>query len=179
MAIGPERTAKTQPQTGPYPTKSKPGPKGKTTAPKTAAHPPQDAPRSNLTLADWLVVFEYWDAHKHEKSQGAIVKHFATRREGALIFHQGTLSRKLKQREEMEQRATNYPNALSSKRPRNVTRSDVERALVLWMRSMEQKGETVNGPMLVEKRKRFEQEFKVPDNQCLNGTGWVAPFCKA
>jgi hypothetical protein len=44
------------------------------------------------------------------------------------------------------------PNALSSKRPRIVTRPDVDRALFLWIKQMEEKGEHVNGPMLKEKR---------------------------
>jgi hypothetical protein len=57
------------------------------------------------------------------------------------------------------------PSALSSKRPRIVTRPDVERALVIWLRSMEEKRETVNGKMLVEKRKCFEKELNVPENE--------------
>ena len=34
-------------------------------------------------------------------------------------------------------------------------------------------------PMLHEKRKRFEELFKVPEDQRLQGEGWVTPFCKA
>jgi hypothetical protein len=30
---------------------------------------------------------------------------------------------------------------------------------------MEQKGETVNGAMLAEKRKRFEVHFNIPENE--------------
>jgi hypothetical protein len=41
-----------------------------------------------------------------------------------------------------------HPNALSLKRPHVVTRPDVERALILCVRHMGEKGETVNGPML-------------------------------
>ena len=37
----------------------------------------------------------------------------------------------------------------------------------------------VNGPMLCEKRKRFKELFKVPEDQRLQGEGWVTPFCKA
>jgi hypothetical protein len=44
---------------------------------------------------------------------------------------------------------------------------------------MEEKGETVNGPMLQEKRKRFEDEFSIPEESRLIGDGWIAPFCKA
>jgi len=69
---------------------------------------------------------------------------------------------------------------LSSKRARIVTRPDVERALVLWVRHMlETKKETVSGPMLREKRKRFEDLLGVPDDERLSGEGWVAPFCAA
>ncbi|PPQ75267.1 hypothetical protein CVT25_000840 [Psilocybe cyanescens] len=44
---------------------------------------------------------------------------------------------------------------------------------------MEAKGETVSRPMLLEKRKRYEEMLKVPDNERLPGDGWLASFCKA
>ncbi|KAF9219086.1 hypothetical protein BS17DRAFT_811334 [Gyrodon lividus] len=77
----------------------------------------------------------------------------------------------------MEAHANDNPNALSSKRPRVVTRPDVERALVLWVRDMEQKGETISGPMLREKQKRFEDKFQVPETERLLGESWVQSFC--
>jgi len=43
------------------------------------------------------------------------------------------------------------PTALSSKRIWVVTRPDVEDALVLWVKHMEEKNEHVTGPMLVVK----------------------------
>jgi Tc5 transposase DNA-binding domain len=107
------------------------------------------------------------------------VKHFASKSYGALIFNQGTLSRKIKSWEELEKHITSHPNALSSKRLRVVTRPDVERALVLWVRHMEEKGETVNGPMLKAKRLKFEEQFDVPEAEHLTAEGWIAPFCKA
>jgi hypothetical protein len=60
-----------------------------------------------------------------------------------------------------------------------VTRPDVEKALFLWVRYMEQKGEQVNGPMLKEKRCRFEVLFNVPEDERLTGEGWIASFCRA
>jgi copper oxidase (laccase) domain-containing protein len=81
-----------------------------------------------------------------------IVNHFKSLQSGALIFTQSTLSRKLKERLTLEARIKDNPNALSSKRPRIVTRPDVDRALFLWIKQMEEKGEHVNGPMLKEKR---------------------------
>jgi hypothetical protein len=94
-------------------------------------------------------------------------------------FNQCTLSRKIKSQEELQKHITSHPNALSLKRPRIVTRPDVERALILWVRHMEEKGETVNGPMLKAKRLKFEEQFDVPEAECLSGDGWIAPFCKA
>lgn len=44
---------------------------------------------------------------------------------------------------------------------------------------MEEKRETVNGKMLAEKRKRFEERFDVPQNERLEGESWVQSFCKA
>ena len=142
----------------------------------TSAQPPPQTSRQNLTLADWLLVYAYIDAHPGV-SQGNVVEHFQTRHEGALIFNQSTLSRKLRERPSMEARANDNPQSLSSKRPRVVTRPDVERALVLWVRDMEQRGETVSGPMLREKRKRFENKFQVPETERLLGESWVQSFC--
>src|SRR6202030_3081458 len=70
------------------------------------------------------------------------------------------------------------PSALSSKRPRNVARPDIERYLVEWVKHMEMKGESVSGPMLQEKRRRFEDICKVPNGERLTGRGWIASFCK-
>jgi len=79
--------------------------------------------------------------------QDRVVEHFKTLQDGALEFTQSTLSRKLKARLNLEERGKSHPNALSGKRARVVTSPEVEKALVLWVRSMEGKGETVNGPM--------------------------------
>ena len=97
-----------------------------------------------------MTVFTFIDNHL-DMVQGDIVEHFKTRPEGALIFTQSTLPRKMKNRTELETRTEANPSALSSKRARVVTRPDVERALILWVKHMEEKGETVNGPMLREK----------------------------
>jgi hypothetical protein len=122
-----------------------------------------------------MVVFEFVDQHPH-MGQSDIVKYFETKHSSALVFSQSALSRKLKQRKELTDRAESNPNALSSKRPRVVTRPDVERALVLWISHMEERGETVTGPMLKEKRRRFENLFDVPEDECLAGDGWLASF---
>ncbi|KAH8995897.1 hypothetical protein EDB86DRAFT_2765722, partial [Lactarius hatsudake] len=100
-----------------------------------------------------------------------VVEHFKTRREGALVFTQSTLSRKLEQHAELEACKEANPNALSSKRPRVVTRPDIERALVLWITHMQENKETVTGPMLWVKRKRFEEMLNVPENEWLSGKG--------
>ncbi|KAG8212900.1 hypothetical protein J3R82DRAFT_11241, partial [Butyriboletus roseoflavus] len=83
----------------------------------------------NLTLADWLLVYAYIDTHP-DISQAGIVEHFQTCHEGALIFNQSTLSHKLRECHNMEACANDNPTALSLKRPRVVTRPDVEHALV-------------------------------------------------
>ena len=43
---------------------------------------------------------------------------------------------------------------------------------------MEHKGETVSGPMLREKRRRFEDQFQVPENERLQGESWIQSFCR-
>ena len=60
-----------------------------------------------------------------------------------------------------------------------MTQPDIECTLYLWVCYMEENAETVNGPMLREKKGHFEKLFNVPENECLQGDGWIAPFCKA
>ena len=93
-------------------------------APRSSVRPVMQK-RLNLTLHDWLTVFAFIDSHP-DMSQENVVTYFKTRAEGALYFDQSTLSRKLKNRFELELRVNDNPNALSSKRPRIVTRPDVE-----------------------------------------------------
>ena len=145
--------------------------------PLTSAQPSHTLARKNLTLSDWLTVFAFVDTHPATK-QGDIVRHFTTLKTGKLIFDQSTLSRKLRERPKLEARIHDNPAALSSKRPRVVTCPEVERALVLWIQHMEITGEAVTGPMLQEKRKRFEDELQVPKEERLPSDGWVASFCK-
>ena len=79
----------------------------------------------------------------------------------------------------MEACMDSNPNALSSKRPRVVTRPDVDLALWLWVQQMNQKGEVVNGPMLMAKREVFEKALNVPEDERLCGPGWIQSFCLA
>ena len=124
----------------------------------------------NLTLHDWLTVFAYVDSHP-DTPQVQVVEFFRTRPQGALEFTQASLSRKLKTRDQLEQRVHSHPSALASKQPHVVTRPDVEQALVLWIRSMETKGHIVNGPMLREKRRKLEEQMGVPEAEQLVGDG--------
>jgi hypothetical protein len=146
--------------------------------PATSAVLPAKQSRQNLTLLDWMSVFAYVNSNRDVK-QGAVVKYFWTRPLGHLIFDQSTLSRKLRERSELEARVNTHPNALSGRRLRAVVRPDVERALVKWFHHMEKKGESVTGPMLKEKQLRFEEAFDVPDHERLSGDSWVQRFCTA
>ena len=89
------------------------------------------------------------------------------------------LSQKLKKHMELQECVNSHPNALSRKCPHTITSPEVEKALILWMRSREGKGETVNRKMLCEKCAQFEKEFNVPEESRLAGDGWVVSFCKA
>lgn len=178
MPREPKTKRKPRPNVGPYTQQRAPRhPKPSKDAPKTSAKPAISKKRDNLTLHDWMSVYAFVDSHPGMK-QGKVVEHFMTRAEGALVFTQSTLSRKLRNREEMESRVDDNPTALSGKCARVVTRPDVEQALVIWTRQMEAKGESYTGPMLLEKRKRFEKEFDVPEDERLSGAGWVQSFCK-
>ena len=146
--------------------------------PRTSAQLPKASSCQNLTLSNWMDVYSYVDSHPNA-SQADIVWHFSTLATGALVFDQSTLSRKLQDHPKMEARVNSNPTALSSKRPCIVTWPDVEWALYLWCLHMQNaKGEIVTGPMLWEKRSRFEDEFQVPKKERLLGEGWLHSFCK-
>ena len=112
--------------------------------------PIQKTKRENLTLSDWMTVYAYVDTLPQPFNQGDVVKHFATRPERALLFTQPTLSRKLQHRSEMEARLASNPNALSSKRPRTVTKPDADRASRLWVPSNSCKVATIPRDSKVE-----------------------------
>lgn len=166
---------KPRPKRTPY--DHKPGGKSSEDTPVTSAKQQNTGTRENLTLHDWMTVFAYIDEHP-SVSQEEVVQHFAALHTGALEFTQPTLSRKLKARTNLEQRIDDNPSALSSKRPRIVTRPDVEKALIIWVRAMGDKGEYVTGTMLREKRKRFEDLLGVPEEERLSSDGWVASFTR-
>ena len=60
-----------------------------------SAAKPKKTSRENLTLQDWLDVFQFIDTHP-SMSQGDIVKYFTTHPDYPLKFNQSTLSRKVK-----------------------------------------------------------------------------------
>jgi hypothetical protein len=109
-----------------------------------------------------LTVFAFIDTHPGI-SQASVCSHFHTLVGGALEFNQATLSQKLKKREELEAYATSFPNAVSTKHEHIVTQPDVDRALYLWVKSMEAKSEIVMGSMLCTKQEFFEKELGCRD----------------
>jgi hypothetical protein len=170
-----ECTCKSQDKPNPY--ASKPGPKAPQKAPATSAISSKSCQWKNLTVNDWLTVFAFIDTHP-SISQTSVCDHFNSLTDGALEFNQGTLSQKLKKRENLEAYATSFPNAASTKRECIVTNPDVDHALYLWVKCMEAKSEIMTGNMLCTKRRFFEQELGVPEEARLHGEGWLASFKK-
>jgi hypothetical protein len=74
-------------------------------APKTSTQPAKKGKWDNLTLHDWMTVYGFVDAHP-SMSQMEVVNHFKFKSnpDGTLVFNQATLSRKLKNQTEMEER---------------------------------------------------------------------------
>ena len=132
--------------------------------PKTSAITKLKNAWSNLTLSDWLEVIHYYDENQ-PLSQSEVVKYFASCSEGALLFSQSALSCHLarKGQEEDQQRLLSNPSALSGKRAWVVTWPDVEKALVLWVKHMEEKLEHVTSAMLVAKWGKLEDLMDVPE----------------
>ncbi|KAJ7844000.1 hypothetical protein B0H14DRAFT_2304134, partial [Mycena olivaceomarginata] len=119
---------------------AKPGPKPKD-RPCTAARFERDERRQDLTYHDWTEVFDYMEDHEDD-SQKKVVAYFATRPDtkgGKLFFSQSALSKKLQKKAEIRSLVAEDPNVGSMKRARVVTCPEVDAALALWARDMEQK----------------------------------------
>ena len=125
----------------------------------------------------WLDDSVHISGHSSATNQGEVVKYFATRPQGALLFSQSTLSCKLRQHPEMEAHVDSIPNALSCKWPCIVTRPDVDCTLWLWVQRMDWKGEVVNSRMLMAKWEGFEKDLNVPEDERLPRPGWIQLFC--
>jgi len=59
--------------------------------PKTSAWLIEKPRHENLTLFNWMTVYTYVDTLPQPINQGQVVRYFATRPEGALLFSQPTL----------------------------------------------------------------------------------------
>ncbi|KAH9013971.1 hypothetical protein EDB85DRAFT_1852030, partial [Lactarius pseudohatsudake] len=140
--------------------------------PKTSAITKPKQEWSNLTLSDWLKVIQYYDSNQ-PISQPEVVKYFSNCSEGALLFSQSALSQHLSQkgREEDQQRLLSNPTALSGKKAQLVTWPDVEKALFLWVKHMEEKLEHVTSAMLVAKQGKFEDLLEIPEEERLHSDG--------
>ena len=140
-----------------------------------------NAPSSwqNLTLHDWLCVVN-WFNENQPILQEAVVQHFTTLHDKALIFNQASLSCYLSKKGQQQDQAklASTPTSLLSKRIHIVTRPDVEQALWLWVEHMESKHETVSQPMLIEKWAPFEDMLNVPEPQRLWSGGWCQIFLR-
>lgn len=172
----PPRKRKARPSQKPY---VRTAPRKEAHGPKTSAIKAASTAQSNLTLHDWLTVVTYYDDNA-PISQRQLVRHFRELKDGALIFTQSSLSRHLSKegRAEDLRRLNETSNALSTKKARVVTRPDVEKALVLWVRHMEEKLEHVTGAMLVAKREQYERDMDVPEEERMRSEGWLPKFCK-
>ena len=124
-----------------------------------------------------MTAYSYMDSLPQPINQGEVVRYFATRPQGTLLFSQATLLCTLWQCLEMEAHVESHPNAMSSKQPPIVTRPDVDHVLWLWVQKLNQKGEAVNGPMLMAKQEWFENAMHVPEDKRLCGAGWIHSFC--
>jgi hypothetical protein len=153
--------------------------KPKADASRTSTKKQPKYAHKNLTLSDWLVVVDYYDTYQ-PTSQEEVTNYFAKRPEGALIFMQSSLSHHSSQKghEAGQQKVASNPIALSVNRPYIVTRPDVERPLVLWVKHMEEKGEQVTRPMLMMKHTKYKDALNVPAEEKLWSDGWIPNFCK-
>jgi hypothetical protein len=169
-----EKTRKVRSNVKPAKNSKPKGPHKNKSKSLTSAKPPTK--KDHLTNYDWLQVINYMKDNPGVL-QNDVVRHFATKEKGALHFTQGALSKKWNKREKLLAMPLDDPTVLARKRLEQVvTRPDVDKALFTWHQSMEAKGESVTGPMLKEKRRRFEELFNVPEEERLKGGGWLTSF---
>lgn len=92
---------------------------------------------------------------------------------GALFFTRPMLSRKLQHFSEIEMRVNSNPKVSPSKRPRIITRPDVDCTPWLWSQHMEQEQEVVNSGDAYAKSAMFEEALNVnvPEDKRFPGAG--------
>ena len=56
---------------------------------------------------------------------------------------------------------------------------NVDHVLLMWVQQMNQKGEVMNGPMLMAKLEVFERALDVPEDERTHGPGWIQSLCIA
>ncbi|KIK80225.1 hypothetical protein PAXRUDRAFT_15907 [Paxillus rubicundulus Ve08.2h10] len=57
-----------------------------------------------------------------------------------------------------------------------MTSPAVDHALFLWVKHMEEKVKHVTGAMLIAKQAKYEEKFNIPDDEHLEGDGWLLSF---
>ncbi|KAJ3996943.1 hypothetical protein F5050DRAFT_1554194, partial [Lentinula boryana] len=161
----PKETRTPRPKPSPYTNRKSRTPKQH--KPQTAAVPLDPPRKQHLTLNDKLQILVFIEQNP-TLTQRRVVDYFATRPTGVLCLTQSQVSRIIRDQEKLKERANQNPTALSSKKARVVTRPDVDRALYLWVKHLnDEKGETASGPMLEAKRHTFEIAFNVPEEERL------------
>ena len=130
-----------------------------------------------LTFSNWLEMVNYFDTHQ-PMTQQELVKYFATWPERVLVFTQSGLSHHLNAQGWVadQGRLASTPMVLSMKKLSVITWPDVDRALFLWYKHMEEKKECVTGPMLTAKWGRFQKEMGVPEAERMHSKGWIQKF---
>ena len=149
---------------------------------RTTAISTKKKAKEHLTNYDRLQVLAYIDEHP-QASQKDVANYFSTCSDadgGGLIMDCSTVSRIKANRTKIMMQAKATPSGLDMKKPHQVVSPEVEHALYLWVRHLnDKKGEVASGPMLYKKRTEFEKALNIPEEERLTGKGWIPPFCRA
>ncbi|KAG8723932.1 hypothetical protein FRC09_001112 [Ceratobasidium sp. 395] len=94
-------------------------------------------------------------------TQSEVAQHFQARYPRIV---QGTVSRYVSQEAEIRRYVAKYPNRLGYARPIHVTVPELEEALVQWVKTSLQHGQTVlTEEMIYEKGRQLSQTLDIPD----------------
>jgi len=144
---------------------------------KTSTQLIKKVKQENLTLWDWLTVYTYVDTLPQPVNQGEVVKYFATRPQGALLFSQPTLSCKTAAAPRDGGPCGFNSECIVMQTTTCCHKTRYRSCIVAVGPQMDRKGEPVNSSMLMAKWEAFEKDLEVPEDERLPGPGWIQPFC--
>lgn len=129
--------------------------------------------RKALTLYDKLKIIDYHEGEGNGLSQAKLAEHFSSQYEN---LTQSSISRILKNKNQLRQTAQDNPARLAFLRNRKVKFPDVEEILWNWQLQQEGLNRIVSGRVLIQKAQLIAKELGIPEHCIHFSNGWLDAY---